>query len=357
MQTVNITELDHLAAKELTQAEIHAQLTQCSERLTKNGKPYLDIQLADSTGTVDLKVWQDKPWFDHLQTFPLKSALSLQGDWRKGEFGMETSNLEIRSLNEEETEELFSGGQIPQIQIEAWDYVEKCCSEMNDPRLRSLCLLFLSKFGTRLRRAAAARNYHHARRGGLIEHIYGMMRTANAISGVYTYLNKDLLLTGVLFHDSGKLWETCYGEQDFALPYTEAGELLGHIPLGIELVNKLWMEAMRSPDAVGWTALYPLSAEVRLHVLHMIASHHGELAFGSPVVPKTPEAMALHYVDNLDAKMEMFRATYEKEDMLADNIYRRNPPLPSHIFSPLPSFPPQSENKESAPEFPLNQEN
>lgn len=339
MQIATISELDHLAAQDITQAEVHGQLTQCSQRLTKTGKPYLDVQIADSTGAMELKIWQDKPWFTVLESMPVKSTLSLEGEWKKGDFGMESNNLQIRYLDKEESDALFSGGETSEQQTRDWEYVQSCCASIADPRLRGLCSSFLNKFGPRFRRAAAARNFHHARRGGLLEHVAGMLRSTNAICDVYDYLNRDLLLTGALFHDSGKLWETCYSESDFTLPYSEAGELLGHIPLGIELVNKLWSDMMQSPDSAGWLTLFPPNAEVRLHLLHMIASHHGELSFGSPVVPKTPEAMALHYIDNLDAKMEMFRATYQKEEMLADNIFRRNPPLPSHIFSPLPSFP------------------
>lgn len=339
MQKVNIMELSQLAAADITQAEVYAQLTQCSQRLTKTGKPYLDVQLSDSSGILELKVWEDKPWFSSLEATPAKSALSLTGEWRKGDFGMEGNNIKVRALSPQEADELFSGGEIPQEQIAGWEYIFNTCSGMADPRLRGICLLFLNKFEDRFRRAAAARTYHHARRGGLVEHVGGMMRLANAICDSYPDLNRDLIIAGVLFHDSGKLWETCYAEQDFALPYNDAAELLGHIPLGFELVNRLWSELIKSPEASGWLTLSPPNAEVRMHLLHMVASHHGELAFGSPVVPKTPEAIALHYIDNLDAKLEMFRSTYGKEDMLSENIYRRNPPLPANIFSPLPSFP------------------
>ena len=106
----------------------------------------------------------------------------------------------------------------------------------------------------------------------------------------------SLLLAGCLFHDCGKLWENCYPKEDFTMPYSEAGELLGHIPLGIELVNNLWKRIMALPEADSWKTLDPPSPDVRMHLLHLIASHHGELAFGSPVFPKTPEAVALHSV-------------------------------------------------------------
>ena len=152
-------------------------------------------------------------------------------------------------------------------------------------------------------------------------------------------LNRDLLVSGVLFHDIGKLWENVYQEQGFTMPYTEISELIGHIPLGMEIVNKLWRELL-DEDGLReeWQDLEPASERVRLHLLHLIASHHGELEFGSPVVPKTPEAQALHYIDNLDAKMEMFDRGYQVTHELGKNVYERVRPLPGRLVKPLPEF-------------------
>ncbi len=125
-----------------------------------------------------------------------------------------------------------------------------------------------------------------------------MMRSADALCGVYPELNRDLLLTGVLFHDCGKLWENCYPEHGFNQILSLHGEMMGHIPLGIELANKLWRDMAESPEAAASQALSPADEDVRLHLLHLIGSHHGEHQFGSPVLPRTPEAFALHYIDN-----------------------------------------------------------
>ena len=181
---------------------------------------------------------------------------------------------------------------------------------IHDPRLSGLCQQFLEQFGDRFRRAAAARKNHHARRGGLLEHVAQMMRSARALCTVYPDFNQDLLLTGVLFHDCGKLWENNYPESGFAQNVALHGEMLGHIPLGIELVNKLWRELLDSPAARDWLALEPANEDVRLHLLHLIASHHGQLEFGSPTLPRTPEAFALNDIDKLDAKYEMTRMAY-----------------------------------------------
>ena len=123
------------------------------------------------------------------------------------------------------------------------------------------------------------------------------------------------------------------------MPYTEISELIGHIPLGMEIANKIWRE-LQADDGLynSWKDLDPPSEQVRLHLLHLIASHHGELEFGSPIVPKTPEAQALHYIDNLDAKMEMFERGYGIANELGRNVFDRVRPLPGRLVTPLPKF-------------------
>ena len=120
---------------------------------------------------------------------------------------------------------------------------------ISDPRLRGICELFLKDFGERFRRTAAARNYHHARRGGLVEHTAQMMRVAVALCPLYPQLNLDLLLAGILFHDSGKLWENHLPEDGFTMGFDERGELMGHISIGLELVNSLWRKLQTEEKA------------------------------------------------------------------------------------------------------------
>jgi len=190
-----------------------------------------------------------------------------------------------------------------------------------------------------MQRTGAARDYHHARRGGLVEHVAQMMRTAVQVCVAYPMLNRDLLVSGVLFHDVGKLWENAYSADGFTMPFTEISELIGHIPLGMEIVNKLWRDLIEDEtQAKEWSLLEPPSERVRLHLLHLIVSHHGELEFGSPVVPKTPEAQALHYIDNLDAKMEMFDRGYQVAGELAKNVQERVRPLPGRLVRPLERY-------------------
>jgi 3'-5' exoribonuclease len=214
-----------------------------------------------------------------------------------------------------------------------------------DPRLRTLGQAFLNDYGERFRRTAGARSYHHARRGGLVEHTAQMMRLSMAIAPLYPELNLDLLIAGVLFHDSGKLWENHLPETGFTMGYDERGELIGHISIGIELVNSLWRKVMTEENSRVWRNLVPTSEDVRMHLLHLIGAHHGEPQFGSPITPKTPEAMALNYIDNLDARMEMFAAGYLVARPIADRIYERVRPLPGNLVKPLPKVSGTSANE------------
>ncbi len=217
------------------------------------------------------------------------------------------------------------------------DFISQTVASIVDPRLRALCEAFLKEWGDRFRRTAAARNYHHARRGGLVEHTAQMMRVALEIAPLYPQLNLDLLLAGILFHDSGKLWENQLPETGFTMSYDERGELMGHISIGLELVNSLWRK-LNVENAEIWKDLAPASEDVRLHLLHLIGAHHGEAQFGSPVSPKTPEAMALHYIDNLDARLEMFAAGYATAKPLATRIFDRVRPLPGNLVKSLEKF-------------------
>lgn len=277
-----------------------------------------------------------------------------------GEFGMgndgksiDARNWKARKLSEDESAQVLAGSiELRTKQDGDYQFIEKSVDEIMDPRLKALCSRFLTSYGERMRRTAAARRNHHARRGGLVEHVAQMMRTAIQISGAYELLNRDLLVSGVLFHDVGKLWENAYTKDGFTMPFTEVSELIGHIPLGMEIVNKLWREIIADEKlADSWRDLEPHSEKVRLHLLHLIASHHGEIAFGSPVVPKTPEAQVLHYVDNIDAKMEMFEQRYMTSEKLSETIYKKEWPLEGNLVRPLPKYEsdePESENEEEA---------
>jgi 3'-5' exoribonuclease len=251
------------------------------------------------------------------------------------QFGLEAKQWTVRRLTSAETSDLLAGPpDLRAKQTADWSFITERIKTIGDPRLRALCEAFVAEFGDRFRRTAGARSYHHARRGGLVEHVAQMMRVADQVAPLYPQLNLDLLMAGIVFHDAGKLWENQLPENGFTMGFDERGELMGHISIGIELVNSLWKRIQASE----WNKMSPASEDVRLHLLHLIGAHHGEPQFGSPVSPKTPEAMALNYIDNLDARLEMFAVGYLVAKPIADRIFDRVRPLPGNLVKPLEKF-------------------
>src|SRR5438270_5295008 len=145
-------------------------------------------------------------------------------------------------------------------------------------------------------KAPAGTRVHHAYLGGLLEHVVTMLDAADRLAPLYPDLNRDLLLMGVFLHDLGKVRELSY---DWSFGYTDEGQLVGHLVIGVQMLND---KAARVPDLTG----EPFPPDVLLRLQHMIVSHHGSYEFGSPKLPMTPEAIALHYLDNLDAKVHTF---------------------------------------------------
>ncbi len=321
-------------------ASLHAQVDGVAAKQTKDQKPYLELFLRDSTSGFTLRVWSDHPSYGFSCDLRVGDFVEIEGDFYVSpSYGLEAKGWTIRFLTATEKADLLAGPvSVQERQRTDYSTIESYTASIGDPRLRKLCLLFLHEFGDRMRRAAGARNYHHARRGGLVEHVAQMMRSSNAVAGVYPDLNRDLLLAGVLFHDSGKLWENCFPKDSFIMPYEIRGELIGHVSIGVELVNRLWQRLKESSDFPDWSSLTPESEAVRLHLVHLIAAHHGEKQFGSPVEPRTPEAMALHLIDNLDAKLEMMHNAYQFGKRLGTEVVERVRPLPTNLVEPLSVF-------------------
>lgn len=318
-------------------ARVRGQIDELVKKDSSNGKPFWELKLRDSGDVLTLRAWSDTDAFRACSESASGEFVEIEGDFAmNGGFGLDARRWRLRTLAAEEIEELLAGGgdQIAAVERDFGDVIQ-LVGGIRDPRLHSLANLFLEEFGGRFRRAAAARHNHHAHRGGLLRHTGQMMRAASAVCGAYPVLNRDLLLTGVLFHDCGKLWEMCPPEAGFEIPREIRGELLGHISIGVEVVNSLW----RKLPLDDWKSLQPASEEVRLHLLHLIASHHGELQFGSPVEPKTPEAVALNMVDNLDAKLEMLAMAYARQPEIAPGIHERSKPLNTSPVKPLAIFP------------------
>ncbi len=305
------------------------------EKASRDGKPYLEVQLCDARDRFALRVWSDNGQFDAAQSLATGACLRLEGEFHlHPTFGLEARRWSFSALTGEAKDEFLAGpAELRARQEEDYGFIAAEIDGLKDPRLHALGAVFLEKFGPRFRRTAAARFFHHARRGGLVEHVAQMMRYAVAVCAANPSLHRDLLVSGVLFHDCGKMWENSVDEGSFSMPFDERGELLGHITIGIELVNSLW----KTLPLDEWKDVVPESEDVRLHLLHLLAAHHGELQFGSPVQPKTPEAIALHYIDNLDAKLEMLARGYEGGPTVAPRIYDKVKPLNIRPVAPLAS--------------------
>jgi 3'-5' exoribonuclease len=328
---------------------ISVQLSALRESATRNGKAFLDVEIADGTATEKFKVWADAPHRDECDDFQAGDFVSLEAVFRRNHFGLNIDRARLLPLSADEKAELLAGTPERRAFLDAeYQAIAGAVAAIADPRLRLLCQTFLDQHGEKFRRAAAARDYHHARRGGLVEHVAQMIRGAQALRTVYPHLHWDLVVAGVLFHDCGKLWENDYAGDGFVMPFTLRGELLGHISVGIEVANALW-RALAERDEFKLPATPP-AEQVRLHLLHLIASHHGQREFGAPVTPRTAEAWALHQLDNLDARIEMIRSAYAEKPQIAPGIHERRMPLEGHPVTALGAYlpPPVESDSETA---------
>jgi 3'-5' exoribonuclease len=171
---------------------------------------------------------------------------------------------------------------------------------VKNPHLASLCKLFFEdkELWEAFQVMPAAKSVHHAYIYGLLEHTLGVVRLAVKITPLYPHLNGELVIIGALFHDVGKAYELT---ADAGFEYTLSGNLLGHLVIGSDILNGYIRRIDGFPE------------ELKIHVLHLMASHHGELAFGSPQVPKTSEALLLHAIDDLDGKLGAAAAVISRD--------------------------------------------
>jgi len=277
MNLMTLTEIRRAAQNGAVPARVHVQVESAAPKFTREQQPYCELVLADACDRMMLRVWSDHPAYKACSSLTTESFIELSGEFhRHQQYGLEARpKWTMRPLTDQEKTELLQGpADLRAKQNADWEFIGQTVQIIADPRLRALCDAFLKEWGVRFRRTAAARNYHHARRGGLVEHTAQMMRVAKEIVPLYPELNLDLLLAGILFHDCGKLWENQMPENGFNMSYDERGELMGHISIGLELVNSLWRK-ISVENAGAWKDLVPASEDVRLHLLHLIGAHHG----------------------------------------------------------------------------------
>ncbi|MEO6871025.1 MAG: HD domain-containing protein [Chthoniobacterales bacterium] len=340
MELMTLREIRQAVPQGTLDARAHVQIESLAAKTTRDQKPYCELILADAADRMTLRVWSDHPNFKACDSMQTGDFVEISGEfYQHQQYGLDARRWKTRSLTIDEKAALLQGPPALRVKQAAdWEFIVATTGAIRDPRLYALCAEFIATYGARFRSSAGARTYHHARRGGLVEHTAQMMRVAAQIAPLYPTLNFDLLSAGVLFHDSGKLWENYLPESGFSMPFDERGEMLGHIAIGMEVVNTLWHKIEADERAPEWRKLAPPMDDCRMHLLHLIASHHGEMQFGSPVFPKTPEAFALNYIDNLDARLEMILAGYPTAKPLADRIFDRVRPLPGNLVQPLGKF-------------------
>ena len=186
----------------------------------------------------------------------------------------------------------------PEDPEEMYQFILKTAKNFKDEELKTLCVTVLEENRERLLYYPAAQKNHHAQLGGLLYHTKRMMMTGERVCQVYTNLNQDLVLAGVILHDMEKLDEIESGTDGIATGYSFEGQLLGHIIQGIKMIDRITLEL-------------GISREKALMVEHMILAHHYEPEFGSPKKPLFPEAEVLHYLDILDARMFDMQAALE----------------------------------------------
>jgi len=268
------------------------------QRTTKQNKPYLSLTLGDKTDRIEGRVWElNDPRiakdFDRGDIVKVRGSVSRYG---------EQPQVKIDQLRKALAGEADKMDMLPATTrdvSELWMQLEATVESIGNPHLKRLlnALLADAELAKAYREAPAARQLHHAWLGGLLEHVISLLGLADRVAAHYPLLDRDLLLTGVILHDIGKVREL---EWDTGFDYTVEGILLGHIQMGVELVEK----------TIAGLPGFP--GRLRTLVVHMILSHHGKLEFGSPKLPMIPEALALSFVDDLDAKMQAVISEFEK---------------------------------------------
>lgn len=275
-------------------------LVQSKEVRTKktSGDPYLSLILSDRTGSIESKMWDGveavADTFDRDDFIKVRAAVQTY---------REKPQLVIHKLRRVDESEIDLADYIPHTKHdieEMWATLRTTVEAFKNPHLKALLLSFLDdpEFADRFKIAPAAKTLHHGFLGGLLEHVSSLMRLAKLVASNYDFLDVELLQTGVILHDMGKLDELTY-ERSFG--YSGDGQLLGHITIVLQWIDR---KCATLPD-------FP--PRLKRLVEHMVLSHHGRYEFGSPKLPMFPEALALSYIDDLDSKLESMRSALAQE--------------------------------------------
>src|SRR5450432_3638926 len=264
----------------------------------KTGEPYLALTLGDRCGQIEAKMWDNVE--EVLDAFEQDDFLKIKGLINKYKNRFQLTIHKLRKLGESEIDFADYLPKTTKNVDELWQTLAGFIATFRNPHLKALVEAFTSdpEIAAAYRNAPAAKTLHHAYIGGLLDHVVSLFRSCDLMCTNYPQINRDLLLTGAFLHDIGKIQELTYNR---SFSYTTRGQLLGHMIIELEMLQaKL--------------ALLPgFPEELKTMIEHLIISHHGQYDFGSPKLPMFPEALMLHYLDDLDSKMEAMRAMFERE--------------------------------------------
>ena len=265
---------------------------------TKKGDPFLSILLSDRTGDVESRVWENAEEFSSI--FKEGDILEIEGHAGsyRNQIQLIISDMRAYDGNGDPTIFLESTAEDIAAMMKS---LRELLKRLQDTHLKALSESFLADhlFIKDFKKAPAAKNFHHNYVGGLLEHTLSVCRMSQIVAEQYRELERDLLITGAFLHDIGKIREFRYNRM---IEYTDEGRLLGHLVMGISMVDEKLSK------------IKPFPMEKALRLKHLILSHHGQYEFGSPKRPKFLEAFALHLIDDLDAKMNGLRRYMEKDN-------------------------------------------
>jgi 3'-5' exoribonuclease len=264
----------------------------------KTGEPYLALTLGDRSGQLEAKMWDNVE--DALDAFEQDDYIKVKGLLNRYKNRFQITIHKVRRLGDSEVD--FSD-YLPKTSKdigELWQTLAGFVATFQNPYLKALVEAFMSdpEVAEAYRSAPAAKTLHHAYIGGLLDHVVSLCRSCDLMGRYYPQFNRDLLLTGAFLHDLGKIHELTYNR---SFSYTTRGQLLGHMIIELEMLQQKLTQIPGFPG------------ELKTLLEHLIISHHGQYEFGSPKLPMFPEALMLHYLDDLDSKMESMRAHFERE--------------------------------------------
>jgi 3'-5' exoribonuclease len=268
------------------------------QRTTKSNKAYLSLVLGDKTGQLEGRVWEPSDPriakdFERGDIVKARGSASRFDD----RLQMKIDQLRVALPSEVDKTDLLPSTTYDIADL--WRQLLGFVESFTNPDLKLLLTTMLADpaLAQAYREAPAAKQLHHAWLGGLLEHVISLCTLADRVAPHYPLLNRDLLMTGVILHDIGKVRELSW---EIGFEYTVEGSLLGHIQIGTALAERAMDSLPNFPP------------RLKTLVLHMILSHHGKLEFGSPKLPMIPEALALSFLDDLDAKMQAIQGEFDK---------------------------------------------